>query len=579
MSNFTNQTISIENVFKNFYQVPDYQRGYVWDQERVGCFLEDLLEFKEKISSKPDYPEFFIGASVFQTIQHSDDKEFYVVDGQQRLTTIFILACAIVNQIKELDPTHKSIKGITDDYLKKTDWYSDEESIKIKPSDKAGHAALMDVMSGNFHTPENATKSAENIYDAYRTCREFLKSKLVSEDSDLSIKKLSELIKLFNKVRILPFISKGKDESLSVFETLNSKGVGLSSLDIIKSYLFDNTSESDWQNVNDAWISFNEKYERLNFTPNKFLRYLIITEYKNTGIQASKVLDWVNENPAALKNSIAFLKKMDHLAAAVYSIKKGIGNNGAANQHLININALAPSSEQQYFLLLMCWDKSPRIFNEACRAAEAYIFRNKILVSYTGAIEKNFISWGDALSKISSDAVAQDYINDVIWKFIRDSNSQIESKVSEVSWTKTNKSFIGWMLKRAELYAIDISGDLKPDGIKSFNGMQIDVEHIDSQNTSSLPQSDLHNIGNLTLLEKSINRAIKDKPFLEKVPHYAGSKFFMTKAINSIPKIGGKQKQATEVFYHPEDGNWSITDITSRRSKIVKALMKSLNLN
>lgn len=579
MSNFTNQTISIENVFKNFYQVPDYQRGYVWDQERVGGFLEDLLDFKENIKNKPDYPEFFIGASVFQTIQQSDDKEFYVVDGQQRLTTIFILACAVVNQIREIDPTHQSIKGITDDYLKKIDWYSGEESIKIKPSDKSGNAALVDVMAGNFHTPEDATKSAENIYDAYRTCREFLKSKLLSDKPEKSIKNLSELIKLFNKVRILPFISKGKDESLSVFETLNSKGVGLSSLDIIKSYLFDNTNESDWQAVNDAWTSFNEKYEKLNFTPNKFLRYLIITEYKNTSIQASKVLDWVNENPAELKKPIVFLKKMDHLAAAIYSIKKGNGNNGNVNQHIVNINALAPSSEQQYFLLLMSWNKSTKIFNEVCRAAESYIFRNKILVTYTGAIEKNFIGWGESLSKISTDDEAQGFINSIIWKFIRESNVQIESKISEVSWTKTNKSFIGWILKRAELYAIEISGDLKADGVKSFNGMQIDVEHIDSQNSSNLAPDDLHNIGNLTLLERSINRAIKDKPFEDKFPHYAGSKFFMTKSINKIPAIGGKQKQATEVFYHPDEIKWSVTDVTSRQSRVVKALMKGLNYN
>lgn len=111
---FTNQTVSINRIMEYFYQVPDYQRGYVWDQERVTDFLESVFEhFSTRTTNN-----YFIGAAVFES--SSDQNKYYVVDGQQRLTTIFVIIAAAFNLLKYHNAKTAIIDSIANSYLSNT---------------------------------------------------------------------------------------------------------------------------------------------------------------------------------------------------------------------------------------------------------------------------------------------------------------------------------------------------------------------------------------------------------------------------------------------------------------------------
>ena len=79
--------LTLESAFQKFYTVPDYQREYVWKEEQVEQLLSDMTEAFGANSSK----DYFVGSIVV----YPNGNAFELVDGQQRMTTFFILLCVL----------------------------------------------------------------------------------------------------------------------------------------------------------------------------------------------------------------------------------------------------------------------------------------------------------------------------------------------------------------------------------------------------------------------------------------------------------------------------------------------------
>jgi hypothetical protein len=573
---FTNQTVSINRIMEYFYQVPDYQRGYVWDHERVKDFLESIFDhFSTRTPNN-----YFIGAAVFES--SSDQNKYYVVDGQQRLTTIFVIISAAFNLLKHYNAKTAIIDSIANSYLSKYNLKEDSIELKIQHSDLKCKEALQSILSNNDQTPDNTSKSAENIFDAYRTAKTFLNEKLNLDknNENKSINSLLEFIEYFDRINLLPFISQSREESLTVFETLNSKGVGLSNLDILKSILFDSIKEDDekWDELTALWTEFMDVFEPLKLQANKFLRYVVVTQFLES-VAAARCLQWIqkNENVTCYKsNPKALIQKLTHTANCIQSIRNGVGPNKKKNMYLINMRKLSPNAEQQYFMLIPIWNAEIRLFDQAAAASEAVLFINKILAHYTGSTEKNFIDWGKKLhQQIGDKNQFESTINSDIWPVLRNEKNKLEATLLKVTWTNTNRSLIRWLLQRCELHAAFISQDDVSDGVDKYQN--VDVEHIEPQNGSEIDEAIIQELGNLTIQERGFNRAYGNRKFDEKVSAYGKSGFKMTNALAGIPDLGGKSKKAYELFY--SSTSWGSKEISQRTIKLVEASLTALKLN
>ena len=80
------------------YEVPKYQRDYSWDKEQWSDLWYDLMQMIDEKDSH------YMGYLVLQT---SDDKNYQIIDGQQRLTTICVLILAVVDSLLNLPGTDK----------------------------------------------------------------------------------------------------------------------------------------------------------------------------------------------------------------------------------------------------------------------------------------------------------------------------------------------------------------------------------------------------------------------------------------------------------------------------------------
>ena len=106
MARIENHKYSIEEAFREcFYIVPDYQREYVWTDKEVHQLLEDI---NEQFDTGMEH-EYFIGTVL---VSPTGQKNHYeVIDGQQRLTTFFLLLCAL-KHLFENEPQQQIISTL-----------------------------------------------------------------------------------------------------------------------------------------------------------------------------------------------------------------------------------------------------------------------------------------------------------------------------------------------------------------------------------------------------------------------------------------------------------------------------------
>ena len=85
--------------------VPDYQRGFDWNQSHVEELWEDLHYYVQKELAKEE-EEFFVGTIILKSPATEKDR-YQIVDGQQRLTSIYLLAIVLRDRFKEIDTNTK----------------------------------------------------------------------------------------------------------------------------------------------------------------------------------------------------------------------------------------------------------------------------------------------------------------------------------------------------------------------------------------------------------------------------------------------------------------------------------------
>lgn len=191
MARIENHKYSIEEAFREcFYIVPDYQREYVWTDKEVHQLLEDIGEQIDAGTTR----EYFIGTVL---VSPTDQKNHYeVIDGQQRLTTFFLLLCAL-KHLFQGEPQRQMIAGlISTSYVD-----SDGEvctTLKLEPRyESAGEvmaklveldAEPMAVRAGIQASGIASFGSLENLVNAYSTLYRYLKD---NYDDTAKLKKSS----------------------------------------------------------------------------------------------------------------------------------------------------------------------------------------------------------------------------------------------------------------------------------------------------------------------------------------------------------------------------------------------------
>jgi uncharacterized protein with ParB-like and HNH nuclease domain len=231
------------------FKIPDYQREYAWESdEEVEALCSDLYGFFES-----DEEYYLLGQSIIAHNSDPKDKRDYplaVVDGQQRLTTLFLFMIAARDYLRpHLEITAvQEVSKVLDKVINATNHETFKPVIRLRSSD-TGHMYITNLIEGKS-LPEDghANTTQRNIAENYDFILSFFKAKLESPTKFVDFAR-----KVLTQVFIIETRLASQEHALDIFEKLNNRGRPLNSADLLKNLLFQQASINDYAKISDKW--------------------------------------------------------------------------------------------------------------------------------------------------------------------------------------------------------------------------------------------------------------------------------------------------------------------------------------
>ena len=565
MARIENHQYSIEEAFREcFYIVPDYQREYVWTDKEVHQLLEDIGEQIDVGTTR----EYFIGTVL---VAPTDQKNHYeVIDGQQRLTTFFLLLCALRHLLKQEPEAQHLNRLISDSYtgstgivtrLKLDPRYESAAEVMAKVVEINGDPVA--VRSGVQASGIASFGSLENLINAYSTLYHYLKD---NYDDAAKLKKY-----WFYLATNVVFIQISTDVSsaLKIFETINERGVGLNPMDLLKNLLFTQVKQAQFTQLKDEWKKITKPLEKQKEKPLRFLRYFLMANYviKNQRgdavVREDEIYDWfIAKDNAALCDyagkPFEFVRKVIRNVEHYLAFANGLGNDGKPSLAMDSLKRLAGGAFSLHFVLLLAAANFPKpLFDHFVAQLESFLFYYIFTKTPTKDLERSFSQWADELRAIAetSDPVKQKvqlnaFIAERFEKNMAGKSQELADALKRFTLYSMQQYRTRYLLARLTQHVdMAFSGVKVPGSLEPFTNLEI--EHI----LPNKPEDDLRSkwanenpgmayddyknrLGNLTLLEKPINIVAGNDFYTAKQVEYGKSGNYLTRSLVALTDVG-----------------------------------------
>lgn len=569
--------IPIAEVFKDFYRVPDYQREYVWQSEQVEQLLTDVLNELDG-QSPNEAPEYFIGSVV---VCPGGDGVFDLIDGQQRMTTLFVTLCAIRDRIAALgeSPSSALEKMIADssDDADGNSFFRYRLDLQYTDSGEV----LVGIAKGQADpTNGKETRSISNIVNAYRVATAFLIDQFATDMS--SLRRFYGY--LINRVKLIRIQTVDVARALKIFETINDRGVGLDSMDLLKNLLFMKAGSSEFDALKRVWKSLQDKIFLASEKPLRFLRYFIFSRYNVEQLREDQIYAWFSSNEPVCGyngNPLKFANELLDAASAYAYFLKGQDAKGQKRPELQSLQYLGGRAARQHLILLLAGRHLPSdLFTRLVREVENLFFIYVASRENTRDFERNFAKWAPELRAVRDSESLDAFLD----SRIRPARNSLAAKFEDAFKRMNAGDLQGYRLRyilaklnqRLELEAYGETEGTK--WLMNFIEKEFEIEHIQPQNPCDAAKAEfgvpvdarvINNVGNLVLVEKPINASLGNKAYSEKKKVYPKSKLLLVRSIAEVPKVGANTSVDRAVSgLTPFDG-WNEEAIANRQALLL----------
>ena len=532
---------SISSAFKDHYVVPDYQREYVWNDEQVEQLLFDLLDAYNTDNKKA----YFLGTIV----TYDSGSQFELIDGQQRLTTFFVLLCAI----KRIYMNHGEPTSVIDNLVYSPTMNSDGDVInlyhlQLQYEDAGNCLELIEKGEGR---PKYLTQSGERLFDAFKTIQDFLNERF----SDIaSLKKF--VVFLLNKTSFIRIETYDIADALKIFETINQRGKGLDPMDLLKNMIFRQVDRSKFKELNMNWKSITRSLEKIEEKPLRFLRYFIMANYDTSGekdgiLREDQIYTWLTNNNEQCHYEEAPFQFVQKMAQNVDLYVKCRVPDGTqeGNVHLKNIALLAGKSYKLHLMLMLAASNmnadALAKFKAVLESVVYYTVINKIATNVT---ERTFALWCKDVRNIVTPEDLDGFVNRTIIPTVNDWKMNNKSNFLRLGLNSMQQYRIKFILGKITAYVDALRlGKTAVEDLTVYTQTAVEIEHIMPQTCTDKARYNLdeeefavyiHRLGNLTLLENSINKSIHNDNYASKSIAYKQSKFYITSSLSALVNQG-----------------------------------------
>ena len=537
------------------FVIPEYQRPYAWTSEQVETLFEDLWEFTTTSGGTERDGSYFLGSIVSYENENGEQE---IIDGQQRITSLFLLLRAIYTKLISTSESERTPEAVN--FIGKIEpaiWRTNKLTGKVdyknilltsRVVNNEGNEILRNILETG--------KADENAKDNYSKNYCYFQELFDKHSTENPLMVYQFIYALLNQAILLPITADTQDTALTIFSTLNDRGLPLSDADIFKAKIYNQLSVDQkssfidkWKELDEQTTETNESIQQLFYYNMFYLRAL--EQDTNTTTPGLRKYYAANKfsrlyDPELIENLFVVLNLWK-----VVNKGEEIENEGWSKNTKIRQSLDTLSSYPNEF-----WKYPVVVYYISYRNEESFeerfgLFLNKLLMELMtkyilaptiNAVKQDILKLNSKI--IYSDTPSFDF-------------KEIDASRLEAGIKDPNRNVVRMLLKTL---AYEEQDDLLPS--------RWEIEHIFPQKwqTNYFPnipeetiKDKIEHIGNKLPFEKKLNIVAGNGYFGKKKALYKTSMIAITKALGDS-KID----------------NWNLDSITERDLRITDIIVKIL---
>lgn len=231
------------------FVIPEYQRPYSWGDDEINTLFDDLWSFSIERTQPGGANSYFLGC----VVSYTENGERQIIDGQQRITSLVLLLRAIFTMLENEENKSDEVTNFINEIMPAI-WKKDEMSGKVTRNQMllrsevvsdSGNELLRKILETGYADPK-ATDNYSRNYNNFMG--------LYAEKAKNSPNQIFQFILALLKYTILlPIDADDQETALTIFNTLNNRGLPLSDADIFKSHIYRGLDDAGKKDFIEKW--------------------------------------------------------------------------------------------------------------------------------------------------------------------------------------------------------------------------------------------------------------------------------------------------------------------------------------
>lgn len=516
------------NARRKPFVIPEYQRPYSWTNEQIDTLFRDIWEFTSNDGGTENDGTYFLGSIVSY---ENEDGEQEIIDGQQRITSLFLLLRAIYTKLTVTD--EKSPEAIN--FISKIEpliWRTNKLTGKVDYASilltsKVISDSENEILKNILETGIIKDKAQDRYSLNYKQLSALLEEK--SKENALMIYQF--IYALLNQVIILPITADTQDTALTIFSTLNDRGLPLSDADIFKAKIYNNLSEKNKEEFIEEWKELEEESSKISESIQQLFYYYMfylraLEEDRKTTTPGLRKYYSNNKFEKLLKVDIMEnLKKILTLWEVIANKVALEDEKWSQNIEILKVLDILSSYPNEF------WKYPVVIYYLMYKDIECFeerflIFLRKLYVE----LLKKYVE-SPTLNAVKSNILKLNVEIVNSSKPVFDFKSLDEEEIREKIKTPHSKA-IRMILKTL---AYEIQDELLPEKWEIEHILPVKWENsYDLRENEEVAREKIEHLGNKTPFEKKLNIIATNNYFAKKKDYYVKSNIQMTKEIGNL---------------------------------------------